>query len=485
MEFLLSALLSELSTRSINFFIKKFSKPTELDVAGNLQRALLQAQVITDEAIGRPITNHAMLMQLNLLREAIYRGCYKLDTFRYQSYNEDIEKQVWSYFSSLSKVNSAMRFFFSIRDGQNLDELHEVLDNLRSMILDANQLILLLTSYPCLYRHPYSMHLLLGNCMFGRQMEAELVINCLLSTKPHGSDELEILPIVGPSKVGKSTLVAHISKDERVRDHFSEVVFLQEQDFTDNELTTIRGGPARKQQNRLPKLNKEGGSSLVVVELDGNLNKDAWNKLYSACIPRGSKIVVTSRSDKIVKLGTTQALILKHLSHEAYWYFLKTLIFGSTDPEMHPRLAHLAMEIARSLDGSLFRANIAANLLRDNFDIRFWCKVLAFTRMYFQKHLFNVVDQNRPAHFRRTDAPSKDLVVYHQYHQRSSEEEVPNVGIQDVIFGSFKPHGKFEVLVFRSRIPPYHSFVYISEIGELTTVGVKRKRLMKNRTTLY
>jgi hypothetical protein len=38
------------------------------------------------------------------------------------------------------------------------------------------------------------------------------------------------------------------------------------------------------------------------------------------------------------------------------------------------------MDIAKLLDGALYRANIAASLLRDNFDIRIWCKVLAFLK---------------------------------------------------------------------------------------------------------
>jgi hypothetical protein len=58
-----------------------------------------------------------------------------------------------------------------------------------------------------MYHQPYSMHLLLGNCMFGCQMEAELVINFLLQAQPYGTEDLEVLPIVGLGKVGKGTLL--------------------------------------------------------------------------------------------------------------------------------------------------------------------------------------------------------------------------------------------------------------------------------------
>lgn len=43
------------------------------------------AQVIIEEGMGRHITNQAMLLQLNMLRDDMHRGYYALDTFRCQS----------------------------------------------------------------------------------------------------------------------------------------------------------------------------------------------------------------------------------------------------------------------------------------------------------------------------------------------------------------------------------------------------------------
>ncbi|RLM92937.1 uncharacterized protein C2845_PM08G01350 [Panicum miliaceum] len=155
------------------------------------------------------------------------KGCYILDTLRYQSHDEELDAkdQVVSHSFSLSKVNYLKGIGSSNRMTRILEQLQDALDNLRSMIVDVKELVVFLTSYPRLYRQPYSMHLLLGNCMFGRQMEAELLRNFLLCTQPNGAEELEVLPVVGPGRVGKSTLVAHVCNDERVRGHFSEIVF--------------------------------------------------------------------------------------------------------------------------------------------------------------------------------------------------------------------------------------------------------------------
>jgi hypothetical protein len=126
----------------------------------------------------------------------------------------------------------------------------------------------------------------------------------------------------GQSFVGKSTtLVAHACKIERVQDHFFEIFFFQNYSFTDDELATFRDRCARIHPNHVSVPTKK-------------------------FVPHGSQIIVTSRSEKITKFGTTQAVTLKYLPHEAYWYFLKTLTFGSMDPKVQPRLTHLAMEIA-------------------------------------------------------------------------------------------------------------------------------------------
>jgi GTPase SAR1 family protein len=307
---------------------------------------------------------------------------------------------------SLSKVNSIKGICSSDRKTPILEQLQVALDNLSSMVFDVKELVVFLASYPRLYRQPYSMHLQVSNCMFGRQMESELVIDFLLHTQRHGCEELEVLPIVGPGKVGKSTLVAHVCKNERVRDHFSEILFLRDHDFIDGDLSTFKGCDTRH-QNSTSNSNKDGGC-LVVVDLVGEFNEDAWNVLYSSCkqcMPSTSKIIIASRSTKITKFGTTQAIILKYLSREAYWYFFKTLTFGSIDPKMHPRFANLAMELAKTWNRCWIAANLTSCLLRDNFDINFRCKVLAFLRGLMQKHVsrfgghpLEVINQNRPAH---------------------------------------------------------------------------------------
>ncbi|XP_066389192.1 putative disease resistance protein RGA3 [Miscanthus floridulus] len=382
MDILLSAVLGELTTRSINFFVSKFSEQSPLDVEDRLCRLLLRAQVIVDEAMGRRVTNQAMLLQMELLRDAMQRGYYRLDTVRSQCHEQETnDDKVVRHSLSFSTVCYLKGLCFSSRNKLVIEQLHGTLDDLISVIHDLEEFVVFLTTYPRLYCQPYSMHLELANCMFGRQMEAGLVLDFLLRPQVLGA-ELDVMPIVGPAHVGKSTLVTHVCNVERVRAHFLEIMSFHIQGFKDGELASFRDECELKHKNCTSESNLDG-RSLVVIELIGDLSEDAWCRFYSASklyVPRGSKIIVTSRFDNIVKFGTTRALTLNYLSHEAYWYFFKTLTFGSMDPKSHPRLTHLAMEIARSQRRCHIGANMIAHLLRDNFNARFWSNVLAFVR---------------------------------------------------------------------------------------------------------
>lgn len=167
MEIFLSAVLGELASRSINLLISRRSaRPTALDVGDSLQSALFRAQVIVDEAMGRHIANQAMLQQLDMLRDAMHRACYVLDTSRCQSHDEeDAEDQVVNHSLSLQKLTSlkGISFASNRKTPPLLEQLQESLQNLSSMILDARELVVFFRSYPPrLYSQPYSMHLLLG-----------------------------------------------------------------------------------------------------------------------------------------------------------------------------------------------------------------------------------------------------------------------------------------------------------------------------------
>ncbi|EEE66474.1 hypothetical protein OsJ_22890 [Oryza sativa Japonica Group] len=501
METFLSVILSDLATKSISFLINKCSKPTASNMEERLQRLLLRAQIIVEEAEDRLITNQRMLLQLNILRKEMFRGYYALDRFRCRGHEEDDAKdhQVSNSFAQ-SKFNPAKSVRFFRISGHSLQEqLQQVVGSIEVTLEDMSVFVMFLNSCPHLCRQPYSMHLLLDKCLFGRQMEIERIMNFLLKVDSPGSENPGVLPIIGRRKAGKSTLIEHACNDERVRNHFSQIVCFSDDDLKDADMVTLRHCGSIKNGNQCT----GGERILIVIELIRDIDEVVWTRLYSASksyVPNGSKIIVASQSDKIARFGTTQALRVELFTEEAYWYFFKVRTFGSMDAQEHPKMASMAMEMARELQGCFMGASIYSGLLKANFNARFWNMALASIREYKQTNLLvygtyfeNPWQASEPPYVRTVNKISSEyLVIHDEYHTCSvqnmvlcrtnftrSEAEVPMLSMQDFLFGSVRPQGKFKVLAWKSHLPPYYNHMFNCEVQRKHHVVAKKKRSLE------
>ncbi|KAF2921213.1 putative disease resistance protein RGA3 [Oryza sativa Japonica Group] len=505
METFLSAILSDLATRSLSFLINKCSKPTSPTMEEKLQRLLLRVQIILEEAEDRHIANQAMLQQLNILRKEMYRGYYILDKFRYHDREEENTKdhQVSNSFAP-SKFNPAKRIRFCRTSGQSLQQqLQQVLASLEATIEDTSEFFMFLNSYPRLNRQPYSTHLVLDKCLFNRQMEMEHIMNFLLKDNTSSNQNPGVLPIIGPSNVGKSTLIEHACNDERVRNHFFQIVCFSVDDLEDANMVTLRNCGVIKHQNHAT----GGERILIIVELIRDINEGAWRRLYSAsktCAANGSKIIVASRSDSISSFGTTHALRVKFFTQEAYWYFFKVRTFGSMDAAEHPKLESIAVDMAMELNGCFMGSNVYSVLLRENFNDKFWSMALARIREFRKLNLLLCGTSNfddpwqgvGPAYVRRVNKIcSGNHVIHEDYkvcsiqnmihcHTNSahSEDDVPMVSLQNFLFGSVKPQGKFNVLAWRSHLPPHYNYIFNCEVRRSHHLISRKKRSQKLST---
>ena len=99
-------------------------------------------------------------------------------------------------------------------------------------------------------------------------------MNLLMLVEPTSTKHVGVLPIVGPAEVGKSTLVAHVCNDERVRNNFTQIVLITQYDLKDKGLTTLEdGGVIYYQQNSL----NENERTLSIIEFSEDIDKAAWN----------------------------------------------------------------------------------------------------------------------------------------------------------------------------------------------------------------
>ncbi|KAL6647739.1 hypothetical protein ACP70R_015176 [Stipagrostis hirtigluma subsp. patula] len=464
MEIFSNAIMAEIANRLVSFLVDKYwkmAKPTLEDKRlQDLQRLLLRVHVIVEEAEGRHITNQAMVRQLNMLRKEMYRGYFTLDSLRSQGNEEEkVKHNDVNRCFSLSNFNPAKRLVFSTSDIHRVDDLQQVLDNLNHMIVDVSEFVTFLNNYHPLYRQPYSMHLFVGKCMFGRQMEMDRIMDFLMQKEHFSKESVGVLPVVGPIFVGKSTLVANVCNDARVRNHFSQIILVNGDDIN----RTLKDRASIIRQNNTSDGNQR---LLAIIECSRDVHKVAWDSFYlqfAKSLGRGSKIIITSRSNKITEFGTTQTLVLNYLPREAYWYFFKILTFGSVDSSDHPQLQSIAMEISRLLNGRFISANIHSGLLRDNFTAQYWHKHLKSFKEDAQRNIAlfhnyqNDLRQKSKHYSYRIN--QDEFLIYLQVRSCLSENDVPTITMYDLISGSVKCEGEIEVLLWKSHILPYKYYI--------------------------
>ncbi|CAL4913225.1 unnamed protein product [Urochloa decumbens] len=503
MEMLYSAALGELVSRAVSFFLlakreeQAAATAQEEELLQRLRHLLLRSCTVVEEAERRLVTNGAMLRQLRALRNETIRGYYVLDAVRCgaslgggdrrkdgDENNQKEEAEASRLAFALSRFNPAKRVRVpsgsgdpeARESGARLRELRQAVRGLEDMIGDLKEFVVFLTSYPPMHRQPYSAHMFVDNCMFGRDMEKERIMQFLLQTEPPGAPRrLGVLPIVGPAHIGKSTLVEHVCYDERVRSHFCLILFYRHNDLIDETVASFREKCVVKHKNDNHASSRQ--RLLIVIEILEDVDEETWNRLYSSgrTMAHGSRMIVTSRSENIVRFGTTHALRLKCLSTEAYWYFFKMTVFGSDDPGQHPKLASLAMEMASLMQGSFSFANIGAVVLRDYFNIQSWSRAVTRIREYLQKNvsLFgeytdDIKDKDRPRFTWSimNQKPDKYCLLHNVY-ERGSQEDVPEIPYSDILAMCAQPRGEYDVLFWRSRIPPYLNYVCKCEIRDM------------------
>ena len=189
-----------------------------------------------------------------------------------------------------------------------------------------------------MFRSPYDTYLYVDNFMFGRHIEKQQVINILLQDNPTPLAPT-VLPIIGAGRVGKKTLVVHVCSNQKVLSHFSSILHLNGESFCKTEIKAF-----------IP-----AGRTLVVLELTSDVDDETWQKFYSSAahMGRGSKIIIITKIQRLTRFGTVRPVCLNSFSPEEFSYLFKVLAFGSTNPEEHPQLASIALDIAAVLRGSL------------------------------------------------------------------------------------------------------------------------------------
>ncbi|CAN6360816.1 unnamed protein product [Urochloa humidicola] len=407
-ETIVSAVIGDAVSRVISILTGHFAQKQSTEAKlRRICHLLIRIHSVVDEARGRQITNDGVLRWLSELMDGEFHARYLLDEMigcgdrNELEGNDSCEEQVpLPQASSMSLFNPAKRMrvaagaikrVLSLHcDLGAADEVDRVLEILQGVSADLGEFIMLLQGYQPI-RRPLPTNIFIDGQMFGRHVEKERIINFLLHNDEGRSvGGLGVLPIVGAIGVGKTTLVQHACDDERVRRHFSVIIFFNFSctyniAATGEAAVAIRSkhviGDAQLSLNnplQWIKRNCHDKRFLIVFE-DVDMHKKQRLEellLKLRCAAQGSKVIFTTNNRRVSTLGTVEPIVLKVLPNPEYWFFFKAHAFAGRDLEENPRLVTAGRAIARKLNGSFFGAKIVGGLLKDHPDPRFWCKVL-------------------------------------------------------------------------------------------------------------
>jgi hypothetical protein len=123
------------------------------------------------------------------------------------------------------------------------------------------------------------------------------------------------------------------------------------------------------------------------------------------------------------------------------------------------------MNMAREMNGSFFAANISSDFLRNNLSVQYWTMQLTKFKAYIQRnislfgeHPIALLKKNK--HTGCLIYNNDRFLVYSQYLTCvANDNNVPAITVDDLRSGSLKCEGEFDMLLWKSHILPYKSYV--------------------------
>ncbi|KAM0872250.1 hypothetical protein ACQ4PT_038838 [Festuca glaucescens] len=223
--------------------------------------------------------------------------------------------------------------------------------------------------------------------VYGRDAERDRIIDLLIN---RGSNDLNVLPVVGIGGVGKTTLARYVYSDERVSDHFDLQMWVcVSTDFSERRLTLeILEHVCKDRQeyenisnfNVLQKIllkyirNKR--FILVLDDVWEDRDRSGWDELLAPlrCSQvTGCMILATTRRKSVAKLlGTMTEVELNGLDEKEFWLLFKAFAFGNENYEGHSSLQSIGKQIAKALKGCPLAAQSVGALLNTSISYKHW-----------------------------------------------------------------------------------------------------------------
>ncbi|KAK4592361.1 hypothetical protein RGQ29_016771, partial [Quercus rubra] len=330
------------------------------DELENLKSTVSTIQAVLLDAEKQGSHNNEVKDWLNKLRDVFLDADDVLDDFSTEALQHKVmagnkmTKEVRIFFSSSNQLAFSLKMGHRIKAirerldviAKEKDDFHFIQNSIEPQVMNRD-------------RETYSF--VLEEAVVGREDDKKQIIKLLLDANT--VENVSIIPIVGIGGLGKTTLAQLIYNDENVKNNFELKLWICISDNFDikhivKQILESLGDRRDEEsleilQNHL-RGNLNGKKYFIVLDDVWNEDRNNWITLNNLLMggAKGSKIVVTTRSIKVVEImGTTSPHELKGLDPEKAWsLFVKMAFKGGIEPDNQEIIA-LGKEIVKKCIG--------------------------------------------------------------------------------------------------------------------------------------
>uniref|UniRef100_A0ACD5TXP8 Uncharacterized protein n=1 Tax=Avena sativa TaxID=4498 RepID=A0ACD5TXP8_AVESA len=227
--------------------------------------------------------------------------------------------------------------------------------------------------------------------LYGRNgLKKNIIDGITLTGGKYCTNELTVVPLVGPGGIGKTTLTQHIYRE--LESYFQVSAWIcVSLDFNADRLVQeivkkipkVDGEKDNASNQELIEQRLKSKRLLLVLDDVWTYHEDEWKKLlahlrYNNGGEKGHVVIVTTRIPKVASMVTTtnSSIDVERLGDEDIMAFFEVCVFGDQKPwENHTELRDVGKQIVDNLKGFPLAAKTVGRLLRNQLTLDHWTRV--------------------------------------------------------------------------------------------------------------
>jgi Leucine-rich repeat (LRR) protein len=349
-----------------------------------LNTKFLTFNAVFNDAEELQVTKPEVKMWLDQLKDAIYDAEDVLDEVATEALRSELDAEFQATASKVRKLSISAFRNSSVKEIEL--KIKEVLERLETLAQDIDLLGLREGVGGKLSERLPTTSLVEESDICGRNDEKEAIIKMLLSDDAR-DNEMGVIAIVGMGGIGKTTLAQSVYNNDKVKEHFNIdawVCVSEEFDLFKVTKTILEALTSSifdiKDLNQLQLRLKEcltGKKFLLVLD-------DVWNETYNhwetLCKPfkygaQGSKVIVTTRSDRVVSIVRAMPYRLMELPEEDCLSLFAKHAFHDGNSNAHGELEVTGRKIIEKCRGLPLAVKTISALLSKS-DVDEWDNIL-------------------------------------------------------------------------------------------------------------